>query len=460
MTSQQAFMEHDKLPPQAIDIEEAVLGSLMMYKSMYDEVSSILKAEIFYREANAIVCQAIIDMNQQDIPVDILTVTNFLKEKGSLELIGGPYYIVQLNNKIDGQINIRYYVTILLQRWIQREAIRIGTQLVQDAFVENINIYDVITEAISDLEVNLENISDNEATSAVDAVNATQSAILLRAQNKLPSLKYLLGHKNLDKNFDFGPNEILLLAGGTGSGKTRFLISLMKYLWKHYNNISTQWWTLEDPIDKLLACFACPEILQTDAYIRGKYEKKMNETEQLKFIDIMQGIANYDAEFHDGSATAFQICSKFRNFCKSRENKFNILIVDNYLLMAGEANVKDDDIMKEFVRTRRMTKGLIIIIHHYGKEFYNKNNLKDNFRPTIDDVKGMESLISRSSQIILFNKPGNFALLKDKWKKYREILENEIILEIAKQRDGKSNVENDTIIRFWGNLDYLIFEEI
>ena len=110
-----------KLPPQAVDIEEAVLGALMLEKdAIYDVIEIINKPECFYKEAHAKIFQAIIDLSVREEPIDLLTVTQELRRKGILEEVGGPFYITQLTTRVLSSAHAEFHARIVYQKYIQR----------------------------------------------------------------------------------------------------------------------------------------------------------------------------------------------------------------------------------------------------------------------------------------------------------------------------------------------------
>src|SRR5690606_11340106 len=119
-----------KLPPQAVDVEEAVLGALMLEKNALSEVIDILKPETFYTEAHQKIFEAIYNLFQKTSPIDLLTVTAELRKMGALELIGGAYYITQLTDRVVSAANIEYHARIVSQKYIQRELIKVSTDII------------------------------------------------------------------------------------------------------------------------------------------------------------------------------------------------------------------------------------------------------------------------------------------------------------------------------------------
>jgi len=145
-TSPQAVFEHGKVPPQAIDLEEAVLGALMLEQNALTAVIDILKPEVFYREAHQLIFTAIHNLFSRSEPIDILTVTNELKNSGDLEIVGGPYYITQLTNRVASSANIEFHARIISQKFIQRELIRTSSEIIKDAFEDTTDVLEFLTK--------------------------------------------------------------------------------------------------------------------------------------------------------------------------------------------------------------------------------------------------------------------------------------------------------------------------
>jgi replicative DNA helicase len=105
-----------KLPPQAVDLEEAVLGALMLEKDALSSVIDILKADTFYVDAHKKIFAAIQYLFQNSMPVDLLTVTNRLRQTGELEVVGGAFYITELTNRVASSPNIELQARIISEK--------------------------------------------------------------------------------------------------------------------------------------------------------------------------------------------------------------------------------------------------------------------------------------------------------------------------------------------------------
>ena len=119
-------LERGKIPPQAIDLEEAVIGAMLIDKKGVDEVIDILQPEAFYKKANQHVFSAIYQLFETSEPIDLLTVSARLRKMGLLEKVGGDFYLVQLSKKVSTSAHIEFHARIILQKYIQRSLIKIS----------------------------------------------------------------------------------------------------------------------------------------------------------------------------------------------------------------------------------------------------------------------------------------------------------------------------------------------
>lgn len=180
------MVESGKTPPQAIEIEEAVLGALLLEKDSYDKVSNILKPESFYKGANSIVYKAIQDLHLKNSPIDILTVTQKLNEDGQFENMGGPIYISSLTDKVASAAHIEHHAKIIEQKHIQREMIRASAEIYEMAFDNNGDADDILNQADTKFSAIREGIDTGEATKGFfDCLNEAYDIYSTKEQNRL-----------------------------------------------------------------------------------------------------------------------------------------------------------------------------------------------------------------------------------------------------------------------------------
>ena len=137
-------MSFGKVPPQARELEEAVLGAIMLEKGAFDTVSEILLPECFYVEAHEHIFRCMMSLEQKSQPIDILTVVEELKFKELLEAVGGPYAVTKLTNAVVSTANIDAHARIVLQKFIQRELIRISGEIIGEAYEDSTDVFDLL----------------------------------------------------------------------------------------------------------------------------------------------------------------------------------------------------------------------------------------------------------------------------------------------------------------------------
>lgn len=216
-----------KLPPQATDIEEAVLGALMLEKDALITVADFLKPECFYKDNHQKIYESVINLFKSGTPVDILTVTANLRAVGSLEMIGGAYYITELTNRVASAANIEFHARIIYQKFLQREMIRISTETINAAYEDTTDIFELHNYNQSKI---FELFSDNFGKDAVmmeDLINAS----LVEMQK--PPIKGLTGvgsgFKKLDEKTGGWQNtDLTIVAARPAMGKTALMLQIAR----------------------------------------------------------------------------------------------------------------------------------------------------------------------------------------------------------------------------------------
>ncbi|HTN22314.1 MAG TPA: replicative DNA helicase [Pelobium sp.] len=215
-----------KLPPQALDLEEAVLGALMLEKDALSAVIDILKPEVFYKDAHQKIFQAIQTLFTASSPVDILTVSAQLRQQGELELIGGAFYITELTNRVASAANIEYHARIISQKFIQRELIRISTDIINQSYEDTSDVFELLDYA----EKNLFDIAQNNLrrdSRKMDDIVKESLKMLESLRGKDDSLTGVpSGFTALDRVTNgWQKSDLVIIAARPAMGKTAFVLS-------------------------------------------------------------------------------------------------------------------------------------------------------------------------------------------------------------------------------------------
>jgi len=224
-----AVFEQGRIPPQAVDVEEAVLGALMLEENALAAVVDILRPEAFYKEAHQVIFKSIYDLFVRSQPIDIITVTQDLKSKGQLEVAGGAYYITQLTNRVASAANIEFHSRIISQKFIQRELIRISTDTIRDAFEETTDVFDLLDKAEKELfsvsDTNIRREYQDMSVLVRDAIREIEA--IKNSENNLRGVPS--GFTALDRvTSGWQKSDLIVIAARPGMGKTAFVLSIAR----------------------------------------------------------------------------------------------------------------------------------------------------------------------------------------------------------------------------------------
>ena len=220
---------YGKVQPQARDLEEAVLGAILIDKDALSEVVEILKPECFYDPNHTTIFKAICRLFERPEPVDLLTVAEELRRSGELDIIGGPFYLADLTNKVASSANIEFHSRIIIQKHIQRELIKSSTQIIADAYEDTTDVFELLDKA----EAGLFAITDqNLKKGAGDMRKLVTEAIMEigEIRNKEIGLTGIpSGFTALDRiTSGWQKSELIITAARPAMGKTAFILSMAR----------------------------------------------------------------------------------------------------------------------------------------------------------------------------------------------------------------------------------------
>lgn len=225
-----------KVQPQAIEVEEAVLGAIMLEKDAFSKVSEILTVETFYERKNQLVFEAIRRLALEQKPIDILTVNQQLIADGTLDEIGGPYYIASLTAKVGSASHIEYHANIIAQKYLQRQLISYAGSIEAAAFDETCDVDETMQKA----EAELFQLSQRNIRNGVIQIDPVIQEALLKieqAANRADGLSGLpTGFHDLDKmTSGWQATDLIIVAARPAMGKTAFALSMIKNMGVDYN---------------------------------------------------------------------------------------------------------------------------------------------------------------------------------------------------------------------------------
>jgi replicative DNA helicase len=350
-------MVYGKVPPQAKDLEEAVLGAIMLEKSAFDTIVEILRPECFYVEAHQRIFRAMQSLANKSQPIDILTVAEELRFKEELEMVGGAYYVTRLTNAVVSSAHIEAHSRIILQKFIQRELIRISGEIIGDAYEDSTDVFDLLDDAESKLfEITNNHLRKNFDTIDSVLVKTIQRIEDLRHKNEdvtgVPS-----GFTHLDKiTFGWQNSDLIILAARPAVGKTAFALNLARNAVMHPSKSTpVALFSLEMSAGQLVQrILAAESEIWLEKIARGKLEE--HEMKQL-YARGIQRLAQAPLFIDDTPAlNIFELRAK----CRRLKNKHNIglIIIDYLQFMSGTGENRSSNREQEISNISRNLKGL------------------------------------------------------------------------------------------------------
>ncbi|MEP2059056.1 MAG: DnaB-like helicase N-terminal domain-containing protein, partial [Maribacter litoralis] len=213
-------LEKGKIPPQAVDLEEVVLGAMMIDKKGVDEVIDILHPDVFYKDAHRFIYEAIFILFEESQPVDLLTVSSQLKKAGKLEVCGGDFYLIKLTQKVASSAHIEFHARIILQKYIQRSLIKISGEIIEEAYDEAIDVFDLLDTA----EAKLYDVTQGNLKRSAE----TAQDLVIQAKKRIEEIAGKEGMSGIPSGFDkldkltsgWQPSDLIIVAARPGMGKT------------------------------------------------------------------------------------------------------------------------------------------------------------------------------------------------------------------------------------------------
>ena len=444
-----AIDEYGHLQPQALDLEEAVLGALMVEGDAFSEISEILRPESFYKHEHQLIFQAISSLAMQQHPVDILTVAEELRKKGNLEEVGGPFYITQLSGKVASSANIVYHAKIIAQKYLARQLITFTSNIQTKAFDEMQDVEDLMQEAEGKLfEISQQNMQKDYTQ--INPVIREAYEMLKKAAARTDGLSGLSsGFHNLDKITSGWQNsDLIIIAARPAMGKTAFVLSMAKNM-AIDQKIPVAMFSLEMSNVQLVN-----RLIVNVCEIEGEKIKSGQlapyEWEQLDYrINSM-----HDAPlFVDDtpSLSIFELRTKARRLV--REHGVKIIFID-YLQLMNASGMSFGSRQEEVSTISRSLKGLakelnipIVALSQLNRQVESrvasdKTNGSEAKRPQLSDLRESGAIEQDADIVCFIHRPEYYKIYAD--EKGNDLHGMAEII-IAKHRNG---AVGDVLLRF------------
>jgi replicative DNA helicase len=443
-----------KLQPQAVEVEEAVLGALMLDRDAITIVLEILESDSFYKDEHKAIYGAIRQLFQKSQPIDLLTVTNELRSTGKLEFAGGAFYISELTNRVSSAANIEYHARIVAQKYILRRLIEITTEIQRDSYDETSDVFEILDKAEKELfgitEQNLRNSTDpmgNLITKAIRQIEEIRDKP--EGLSGIPS-----GFSDLDRvTSGFQRSDLIIVAARPGMGKTSFVMSLARNAAVNFNKPVAVFSLEMSSIQLVLRLISSEAEIDASKLKNGdlvEYEWQQLHTKISKLSEAPIFIDDTPA------LNVFELRAKCRRL--KAQYGIEMVVIDYLQLMGGNKDGKQNFNREQEISTiSRSLKGLakelnipVIALSQLSRQVEQRGGVK---RPILSDLRESGSIEQDADQVMFIYRPEYYNLTEDEEGNPTAGIA-EII--IAKNRHGAtSTVPLRFISRFasFGNLN-------
>lgn len=433
-------MVYGKVPPQAKDLEEAVLGGIMLDKGAFDTVIEILKPECFYVDAHQRIFRTFQSLAQKSMPIDILTVVEELKTKEELEIVGGPYFVTKLTNAVVSVANIEAHSRIVLQKFVQRELIRISGEIIGDAYEDSTDVFDLMDDAEDKIFKITNNFLKTDFKEMSNALAQTINRIdeLRKSTEDISGVPS--GFASLDRiTYGWQPTDLIILAARPSVGKTAFALNLARNAAMHPTRpTAVGFFSLEMSASQLVQRIlsAESEILM-EKIARGKLEE--HEYQQLH----KRGIARLErAPIYIDDTAALNIF-EFRAKARRLVNKHHVglILIDYLQLMSGSSDNKNGNREQEISTISRNLKSLakelnvpIIALSQLSRAVETR---KESKMPQLSDLRESGAIEQDADMVMFIYRPEYYENMSNE---NGESTRGETHIKIAKHRNGALDI--------------------
>ncbi len=427
-------LQKGKLPPQAVDLEEVVLGAMMIDKKGVDEVIDILQPEAFYKESHQLIFNSIISLFEKQEPIDIKTVSFQLKKDGNLNTVGGDYYLIELSQKVSSSAHIEFHSRIILQKFIQRKLISISNEIIEDSYDETSDVFDLLDKAESRIyDISQRNLKKN-----------TQSAedLVLAAKKKIEEISKKEGLSGIASGFGeidrltsgWQPSDLIIVAARPGMGKTAFTLSMARNI-SVENNIPVAFFSLEMSAIQLITRLISSETgLNSEKLRTGKLEKFEWELLNVKVTNLENAPLYID---DTPSLSIFELRAKARRL--SSQFGIKLIVVDYLQLMTLGSSQKSGNREQEISTISRNLKALakeldipIIALSQLSRAVELRGGTK---RPILSDLRESGAIEQDADIVSFLYRPEYYKI--DEWDdEERSPALGQAEFIVAKHRNG------------------------
>ncbi len=430
--------EAGKLPPQAQELEDSVIGALMIEKDAYGTVADLLRPEVFYKDQNRMVFEAIRELAAKDQPIDVMTVGEKMKTQGTLEKAGGLVYLADLSRRVASAAHLRYHAQIIAQKATARDLIAMAAQIEEKAYDETQDIDDLMQEAEAGIFEITQRSQKRDVTQIDPVIEEAFKRMEKAAQNTGSISGIPSGFHALDKiTSGWQTPDLVIIAARPAMGKTAFVLSMAKHM-AIDREIPTAIFSLEMSNVQLVN-----RLIMNVCEIEGEKIKtgKMSKADSQKLntkINIMKGKPLYMDD--TPSLSIFELRSKARKLV--HDHGVRIIIIDYLQLMNAQGSSFGSREQEVSIISRGL-KGLakeldipIIALSQLNRGVEARTGIEGK-TPQLSDLRESGAIEQDADMVCFIHRPEYYHIYTD--EKSAKDLRGLAQIIVAKHRNGATD---------------------
>ncbi|RQO31083.1 replicative DNA helicase [Taibaiella sp. KBW10] len=447
---------YGKVPPQAREIEEAVLGAILLEKDKLSDVMEILpKPECFYVNAHQVIYSAIQRLQDKKSEIDLLTVMEELRRTDELELIGGAYQLTKITQSVVTSSHVISHARVVMQKYIQRELIRIGGEIVSDSFEDKTDVFELMDKAEQDLFDIGNSYLKKDSESIKDILVRTLDEIEEARKNKDDLTGVPTGFPSLDEiTGGWQKTDLIILAARPSVGKTAFALNLAVNAALNAKPMGVAVFSLEMGNTQLVKRLLS---MVTEVKLESISRGKMEDYEMVQLTERMDKLVKAPLFLDDQAGlNIFELRAKCRRL--KVKHDIQLVIIDYLQLMHGTNDSKNGNREQEISKISRELKGLakelnipIIALSQLSRAVETRSSEKGKI-PQLSDLRESGAIEQDADMVMFIYRPEYHGVNSDE---NGETVKGETHINIAKHRNGRLDS-----VKLKAELEYQRFVEL
>lgn len=429
---------YGKVPPQARDIEEAVLGAILLEKDKLSDVMEILpRPECFYVNAHQLIYSAIQRLQDKKMEIDLLTVMEELRRSDELELVGGAYALTKITQSVITSAHVITHARVVMQKYIQRELIRIGGEIVSDSFEDKTDVFELLDKAEQDLFEIGNSYLKKDSESIKEILVRTLDEIEEARKQKDDLTGVPSGFAALDAiTGGWQKTDLIILAARPAVGKTAFALNLAMNAALNGKPMGVAVFSLEMGNTQLVKRLLS---MVTEVKLEGISRGKMEDHEMIQLTERMDKLVNAPIYLDDSAGlNIFELRAKCRRL--KVKHDIQMVVIDYLQLMNGGNESKNGNREQEISKISRELKGLakelnipIIALSQLSRAVETRSGDKGKI-PQLSDLRESGAIEQDADMVLFIYRPEYHGINNDE---NGESVKGETHINIAKHRNGR-----------------------